>query len=47
MKTIKTALLSVYDKTGLVDFARQLHDQGIELLSTAAPPPRSPTPACR
>ena len=34
MGTIKTALLSVYDKTGLVDFARGLHEQGIELLST-------------
>jgi phosphoribosylaminoimidazolecarboxamide formyltransferase/IMP cyclohydrolase len=34
MGTIKTALLSVYDKTGLVDFARGLHDQGVELLST-------------
>ena len=34
MGTIKTALLSVHDKTGLVDFARGLHEQGIELLST-------------
>jgi len=34
MGTIKTALLSVYDKTGLVDFARGLHEQGIVLLST-------------
>ncbi len=34
MGTIKTALLSVYDKTGLVDLARGLHDLGIELLST-------------
>ncbi len=34
MGTIKTALLSVYDKTGLVDFARGLHEQGVELLST-------------
>jgi phosphoribosylaminoimidazolecarboxamide formyltransferase/IMP cyclohydrolase len=31
---IGRALLSVYDKTGLVDFARELASQGIELLST-------------
>ncbi len=32
---IKRALLSVYDKTGLVDFARALHDEfGVELIST-------------
>ncbi len=31
---IQRALLSVSDKTGLVDFARALHDQGVELLST-------------
>jgi AICAR transformylase/IMP cyclohydrolase PurH len=32
---IRRALLSVYDKTGLVDFARALHDEfGIELIST-------------
>ena len=29
-----TALLSVSDKTGIVDFARALHAQGIRLLST-------------
>ena len=28
------ALLSVYDKTGVVDFARSLHDLGVELLSS-------------
>ena len=28
------ALLSVYDKTGIVDFARRLTDQGIEMVST-------------
>ncbi|MBI2855593.1 MAG: bifunctional phosphoribosylaminoimidazolecarboxamide formyltransferase/IMP cyclohydrolase, partial [Chloroflexi bacterium] len=28
------ALLSVYDKTGIVDFARRLAGQGIELVST-------------
>ncbi|PAV24617.1 bifunctional phosphoribosylaminoimidazolecarboxamide formyltransferase/IMP cyclohydrolase [Tamilnaduibacter salinus] len=32
--SIRRALLSVSDKTGLVDFARRLADRGIELLST-------------
>ena len=31
---IRRALLSVTDKTGLVEFARGLHESGIELLST-------------
>ena len=31
---IRRALLSVTDKTGLVDFARGLHQHGVELLST-------------
>ena len=31
---IKRALLSVTDKTGLVEFAQFLHDNGVELLST-------------
>ena len=31
---IRRALLSVSDKTGVVDFARALHDLGVELLST-------------
>jgi AICAR transformylase/IMP cyclohydrolase PurH/REP element-mobilizing transposase RayT len=32
---IRRALISVYDKTGLVDFARALHDEfGIEIIST-------------
>ena len=31
---IARALLSVFDKTGLVDFARALHLRGVELLST-------------
>jgi len=31
---IKRALLSVSDKTGLIDFARALHEWGVELLST-------------
>ena len=29
-----TALLSVSDKTGIVEFARTLHDSGVKLLST-------------
>jgi phosphoribosylaminoimidazolecarboxamide formyltransferase / IMP cyclohydrolase len=32
--TTRRALLSVYDKTGLVDFARGLHDVGYELVSS-------------
>jgi phosphoribosylaminoimidazolecarboxamide formyltransferase / IMP cyclohydrolase len=32
--TIQRALISVSDKTGLVDFARRLHAHGVELLST-------------
>lgn len=31
---IKRALLSVYDKTGLVDLARGLHELGVELVSS-------------
>ncbi|MGQ5719512.1 bifunctional phosphoribosylaminoimidazolecarboxamide formyltransferase/IMP cyclohydrolase [Pseudochrobactrum asaccharolyticum] len=31
---VRRALLSVSDKTGLVDFARALHAKGVELLST-------------
>lgn len=31
---IKTALLSVSDKSGVLDFARALHDRGVRLLST-------------
>lgn len=31
---VRRALLSVFDKTGLVPFARRLHDQGVGLLST-------------
>ena len=34
MKKIHRALLSVYDKTGIIDFARVLADRGIELVST-------------
>ena len=31
---IQRALISVSDKAGIVDFARELHHQGIEILST-------------
>ncbi len=31
---IKRALISVYDKTGLVDFAKKLEEMGVEILST-------------
>src|SRR5262245_46330243 len=32
--TVKRALLSVFDKTGVADFARELSALGVELLST-------------
>ena len=31
---IARALISVSDKTGLVEFAKSLHEQGVEILST-------------
>src|SRR5215212_8800569 len=34
LKRVSRALISVSDKTGLVDFARALHARGIELIST-------------
>ena len=34
MTTIKRALISVSDKTGVVDFARALSERGVEILST-------------
>ena len=34
MTSIARALISVSDKTGIVDFARGLHEMGIEILST-------------
>lgn len=33
-KSIKRALISVSDKTGIVEFARELTNQGVEILST-------------
>nr|WP_120491104.1 bifunctional phosphoribosylaminoimidazolecarboxamide formyltransferase/IMP cyclohydrolase [Corynebacterium lactis] len=35
-KPIKRALISVYDKTGLEDLARSLHDAGVEIVSTGS-----------
>ena len=32
--TVKRALISVSDKTGIVEFAQTLHQQGVEILST-------------
>ncbi|MBU0727221.1 bifunctional phosphoribosylaminoimidazolecarboxamide formyltransferase/IMP cyclohydrolase, partial [Patescibacteria group bacterium] len=32
--TIKLALISVYDKTGIIEFAKYLSDNGVEILST-------------
>lgn len=32
--TIKRALVSVYDKTGIVPFCQDLHNEGIEIIST-------------
>ncbi|MCC6857204.1 MAG: bifunctional phosphoribosylaminoimidazolecarboxamide formyltransferase/IMP cyclohydrolase [Bryobacterales bacterium] len=34
MPTIKRALISVTDKTGVLEFARRLHEFGVELIST-------------
>jgi len=34
MSRIQRALISVSDKTGIVDFAKSLHGQGVEILST-------------
>lgn len=34
IRPVHRALLSVSDKTGIVDFARALHDRGVEILST-------------
>ncbi|MBT7045273.1 MAG: bifunctional phosphoribosylaminoimidazolecarboxamide formyltransferase/IMP cyclohydrolase, partial [Gammaproteobacteria bacterium] len=33
-QSIRRALLSVSDKSGILEFARSLHEQGVELLST-------------
>jgi hypothetical protein len=43
-RPIKRALLSVYDKTGLVELARALAGAGVEIVSPRGP--RGGTPAC-
>jgi hypothetical protein len=43
---VTRALLSVYDKTGIVDFARELAQRGSSSCRRAARP-ASPTPAFR
>ncbi|MFF3149303.1 bifunctional phosphoribosylaminoimidazolecarboxamide formyltransferase/IMP cyclohydrolase, partial [Streptomyces sp. NPDC057927] len=35
-RVIRRALVSVYDKTGLEDLARGLHEAGVELVSTGS-----------
>ncbi|MGZ8808559.1 MAG: bifunctional phosphoribosylaminoimidazolecarboxamide formyltransferase/IMP cyclohydrolase, partial [Mycobacterium sp.] len=35
-RAIRRALISVYDKTGLADLARGLHEAGVELVSTGS-----------
>jgi len=35
MTTRKRALISVYDKTGLIQFARELNQLGIEIIATS------------
>lgn len=35
-KPIKRALVSVYDKNGLIEFARALHEVGVEIVSTGS-----------
>ena len=41
MSEVRRALLSVSDKTGLIDLARGLADLGVELLSTGGRPGHS------
>ena len=36
VKPIRRALVSVYDKTGLEELARGLHEAGVELVSTGS-----------
>jgi phosphoribosylaminoimidazolecarboxamide formyltransferase/IMP cyclohydrolase len=35
-RPIKRALISVYDKSGLIEFAKELHNQGVEIVSTGS-----------
>jgi phosphoribosylaminoimidazolecarboxamide formyltransferase/IMP cyclohydrolase len=36
MKKITRAFISVYDKTGIIDLARELHTSGVEIVSTGS-----------
>ncbi len=42
---VRRALLSVSDKTGLIDFAKALHAHGVEIPRPAVPPSRLPQKA--
>ena len=33
---VRRALVSVYDKTGIEDFARALHEAGVDIVSTGS-----------
>ena len=44
---IRRALISVSDKTGLLDLAKALADAGVEIVSTGSPRRPSATPATR
>ena len=44
---IRRALLSVWDKTGLVEFARELVGMGVALVSTGGTANACATPGCR
>jgi len=35
-RPIKRALISVYDKSGLIEFAKELHSEGVEIVSTGS-----------
>ena len=44
---VRRALISVSDKTGLIEAARALHDLGVELVSTGGTRAAIAAPACR
>ena len=47
-RPIRRALLSVSDKTGILEFAKALDARGVALFSPPVVPPSCwPTPACR
>ena len=47
VRPVRRALVSVYDKTGLDDLVRGLHDAGVALVSTGGRPRSSSRSACR